>query len=220
LARVSDKARYCHHCAASLFTDNIAGEKSDLHCPICDSKRKLVSRRFGPIPIAVLECQRCAGLWMGLEALEELLSAEARGGKPGVGHLPETAREAPPAARGYRPCVMCGELMSRRNLARGKSGVVVDLCGRHGVWFDSDELAQLIAWSRTGGLEELRRDLARLAGSKDKLRKRHALQDDSPRKRVPAAPPDSVPPVYSADAEWIFLAGQLAGQLLGRKIFR
>jgi hypothetical protein len=32
LARVSDHARYCHHCATPMFADNLASEKTDMQC--------------------------------------------------------------------------------------------------------------------------------------------------------------------------------------------
>lgn len=108
--------------------------------------------------------------------------------------------------------------MARRNLARGKSGVVVDLCGRHGIWFDADELAQLIAWTRAGGLEHLRRDLARLVGSRDDVRRRHAdAKDISPiGKTGKGAAGDSIrmPGGEVDEPEWLVIAGQIAAGLL------
>ena len=46
--------------------------------------------------------------------------------------------------------------MHRRNFGR-RSGVILDLCGEHGAWFDSDELARIVEWLRAGGLEAARR---------------------------------------------------------------
>ena len=40
--------------------------------------------------------------------------------------------------------------MNRRNWGQ-KSGVIVDVCQNHGVWFDLDELDKLLRWIRTGG---------------------------------------------------------------------
>lgn len=220
LARVSDKARYCHFCAAPMSAENVVGDKTNLRCPVCEPKRRLVSRRLGDFFVAVLECQGCAGLWLGMESLQEMLSAEARGEKRDVNNSREPATGVASGARGYRPCVVCGDLMSRRNLARGKSGIVVDLCGRHGVWFDADELAQLIAWTRTGGLEDLRRDLARLASSNDGVRKRHALEEDRTKKLNPMASATPVLATADGDSEWIKILGDIASGLLIRKILR
>jgi len=43
--------------------------------------------------------------------------------------------------------------MNRRNWGQ-KSGVIVDICQRHGVWFDLDELDRLLRWLHTGGAVE------------------------------------------------------------------
>jgi hypothetical protein len=40
--------------------------------------------------------------------------------------------------------------MTRRNWGQ-KSGVIVDVCQQHGVWFDLHELERLLRWMRTGG---------------------------------------------------------------------
>jgi Zn-finger nucleic acid-binding protein len=41
--------------------------------------------------------------------------------------------------------------MVRRNFA-GTSGIVVDVCGADGLWFDAEELDRVLAWIRSGGL--------------------------------------------------------------------
>lgn len=42
--------------------------------------------------------------------------------------------------------------MQRKNYGR-KSGVIVDICAKHGVWFDLHELEEVLAWLRSGGVE-------------------------------------------------------------------
>lgn len=44
--------------------------------------------------------------------------------------------------------------MNRRNYGR-KSGVIVDVCSRHGIWFDLHELDSLLRWIRQGGEERV-----------------------------------------------------------------
>ena len=41
----------------------------------------------------------------------------------------------------------------RKNFGR-RSGVIVDWCGRHGTWFDPDELERVAAFVAAGGLVE------------------------------------------------------------------
>lgn len=52
----------------------------------------------------------------------------------------------------YVKCPDCGELMNRNNFARA-SGVIVDICKKHGVWFDADELPKIVEFIQKGGME-------------------------------------------------------------------
>jgi hypothetical protein len=168
LARVSDRARYCHHCATPLAADVVASEASRLECPVCPG-RKLYSRRLSDAAVTVLECRVCAGMWIGLEAFHDLLNAEERRTvRLTVTHRPAAAGRQ----GGYRKCPGCSGMMVRRNLGRGKSGIVLDVCGEHGLWFDCDELSHALAWIRAGGLEDARLCVARLKRSPDVHRKR------------------------------------------------
>jgi Zn-finger nucleic acid-binding protein len=46
--------------------------------------------------------------------------------------------------------------MNRNNFA-SSSGVIVDICKRHGIWFDAEELPRIIEFIRKGGLDHQRR---------------------------------------------------------------
>jgi Zn-finger nucleic acid-binding protein len=46
--------------------------------------------------------------------------------------------------------------MNRNNFARS-SGVIIDVCKQHGIWFDAEELPRIIEFIRAGGLEHARR---------------------------------------------------------------
>src|SRR5262245_42576903 len=141
LARVSDQARFCHHCGTGLTPELNAGADTDLACPACQTGRGLVSRQIGIEKVAILECGRCAGFWLGHDAFQLLLERAKREALPTGTHM-ETPREiaakfglpdgaaAPKAGRPgafYRPCPVCGEQMNRRNYG-GVSGVIIDLC--------------------------------------------------------------------------------------------
>ncbi len=52
----------------------------------------------------------------------------------------------------YIPCIRCGKLMNRKNFAK-ISGVIIDECGRHGVWLDAGELDKIRHFIADGGLE-------------------------------------------------------------------
>ena len=158
MTRVSDSARFCHHCALPIVADGLAGEATDLSCPACDDAR-LHSRRLPGHRLAVLECGSCAGLWLSREGLDVVL-AEARK-QAAAGNAIDADAAALPvgdaarSGRMYRACPSCGTLMLRQNFGR-KSGIIVDWCSSDGMWFDRDELNGIVRWIRAGGEEKTR----------------------------------------------------------------
>lgn len=158
--RVSSRSRFCHDCGSPLlFTQAAASMASGgkYPCPACGGDHRLVSQGLGTEErSAISECRRCGGLWVEREVFEALAERARQGKVPDLG--PEPPRDAIPAsstsAAGplYRPCAVCGALMNRRNYER-KSGVIVDICRDHGVWFDLDELSRLLRWIHSGGAD-------------------------------------------------------------------
>ncbi len=156
MARVSGQARFCHNCGTPILADQAAAGESGYRCPACEGERPLTSRRLGRANVALFDCSLCGGIWIEKEIFE-VLADRARSG-----HLPEGFGGGAPATAGispapahpqplrYRPCVICGALMNRHNYGR-KSGVIVDVCARHGLWFDLHELESLLRWIREGG---------------------------------------------------------------------
>ena len=157
MARISDQARYCHSCGLTISPQASAGTPSEYACPACPDGQRLVSRRLDERDLSVLECGRCAGLWVGTDVFERLASnaeevktaVEALGTGPAA---PNTIRvqRLSSEQRLYRSCAICGSLMHRRNYGR-KSGVIVDTCRSHGIWFDQGELARILRWLKSGG---------------------------------------------------------------------
>jgi Zn-finger nucleic acid-binding protein len=81
----------------------------------------------------------------------------------------------------YVKCPLCNEQMGRRNYAR-QSGVIVDFCPSHGLWFDHDELRRIVEFIRTGGLDEARQAEAQRLAAKEQRRR----GDDSPERAAAA----------------------------------
>jgi Zn-finger nucleic acid-binding protein len=158
LARVSDSARFCHHCGTGLTPELDAGKHSELVCPACADKHRLVSRRVGREQVTVLECGRCGGFWLGHEAFRQLVERAVHEALPfGTQPLPVAGSagkglQQRPSGRFYRPCPVCGELMNRFNYGR-VSGVVIDACKEHGIWFDGDALSRILEWIHEGGTQ-------------------------------------------------------------------
>src|SRR5262249_10356041 len=152
-----------HYWGPTLVPEHDAGADTNLLCSACQDGHRLVSRQIGD-HVTVLECGRCAGFWMGHEVFRRQVELARSDALP-AGTLMDTphrvaAKVGLPAAwcaggRGSfsRPCPVCRELMNRRNYGQD-SGVILDICKEHGVWFDADELARILAWIRAGGGRE------------------------------------------------------------------
>lgn len=157
-ARISDIAKFCHHCGLKISPQFSMGKQSKMACPACEGEKPLYLRRESDALI-FLECHVCAGMWLKMEGFEQLIEKtktehfpslilRTKASKTPIEDLSEEAKLA--RDRFYRPCPPCKSLMLRRNV--GMSGVVVDYCKDHGVWFDGNELAQLMDWIRQGGI--------------------------------------------------------------------
>jgi Zn-finger nucleic acid-binding protein len=59
--------------------------------------------------------------------------------------------------------------MHRRNYGR-RSGMIIDTCQLHGLWFDQGELAAILDWIHTGGLERAERHSRQLDEEESRLR--------------------------------------------------
>jgi Zn-finger nucleic acid-binding protein len=159
MARVSGSARFCSHCGCPILVGQAAVGAASLHCPACGPGQQLASRRLGAEPVAVAECARCGGLWLGqLESAALAPAAAGRGaggaaaavGAAGWAKAPGAEVAAGGGGRLYRPCAVCGALMNRQNYGR-KSGAILDICRAHGIWFDLGELPRVLDWIRDGG---------------------------------------------------------------------
>ena len=189
MARVSGRSRFCHFCGSPVLAAQAAAGETGYRCPSCAGERPLVSRRLGQARVALFECDSCGGIWIEREIFE-VLADRARSGRlpDGFGGGAPAEMEAPAAGGGlrYRPCVLCGSLMNRRNYGQ-KSGVIVDVCARHGIWFDLHELDALLRWIREGGearAEKLQREQERTETRQQALARELRDWDDPDAKRA------------------------------------
>ena len=145
----SPDAMCCGGCGRTLGLEPM-GLDQPLVCPRCDAN----CDAFHGGPGTLHECPVCTGQFVEHELLRELLER-----REVLGAL--ARRPAPPKPNPlrepvtYRPCPHCRELMNRRNFGR-YSGVVVDVCERHGTWFDAGELSRVLAFVESGGLARAR----------------------------------------------------------------
>lgn len=164
------ETRDCPRCGAS--TAEIPAGPAPKACPSC-RKPGLTARRMGG---AVLwGCALCSGVWADADSFKRICEDRAvqavylGKGTPLAG----PARTSDPSDDKivYRPCAVCGELMNRFNFAHS-SGVILDTCRPHGVWFDADELRRIVAFIAGGGLDaEREREKTELEETRRKLDK-------------------------------------------------
>lgn len=142
---------HCAACGAKLGLEADRGA-TEACCPVC---RKEVLHLVEVGEHRIRECMGCGGVMVDHEELGSLtrkteLDAGIRLLDAGVQKSVLTETEVR-----YRYCPDCGVILNRRNFGQ-RSGVVVDVCKEHGVWFDSDELTAVLAFVASGGLKEQR----------------------------------------------------------------
>jgi Zn-finger nucleic acid-binding protein len=166
---------YCGHCGASAVLTEVSPADGDGECPRCKIRldRLLIEN------IELNECSRCNGMWAGVETFESICSKREDQASV-LGFIEERTNPLEPLAQiSYVPCPDCKQLMNRNNFARA-SGVIIDLCKHHGVWFDAGELPKIICFIQKGGMQ-MARDREKLdireqrARANDELRRQTAM---------------------------------------------
>lgn len=164
--------RTCHHCRAELKTvlchacfsfgfhgsnhcakcgERICAappaERLDLPCPRCGDA--LVRHALGEAPVS--SCEGCGGVLLTHDTFEGLEAALRERSEPAeqVERFPPPPPQ-PPGMPVYIRCPKCEKPMARRSFA-ARSGVVIDLCPDHGMWFDAEELTAVIRYLEAGG---------------------------------------------------------------------
>ncbi|MDR3685201.1 MAG: zf-TFIIB domain-containing protein, partial [Geothrix sp.] len=200
-------ASHCPGCGAAL-APRPAAEPEGGPCPAC--RKPLAATRVGDLEVR--ECRACGGLWLDRAAFEQLGASRERQGAV-LGALP--APGAPPVASleavQYRPCPACRQRMNRVNYAR-RSGVVLDVCKEHGIWFDRDELRRVLAFISEGGLDRSRElELEEL-----KEAQRAAQAPGRPAPSGEFTPPMNPGPHWLGVSGLAWLASEVAGHFWNR----
>jgi len=144
------EARDCGRCGSRAETTAVPAV-----CPAC--REPLSARALGGASLSC--CARCGGLWTDPGSFKTICAErETQAAYLGDGAVLRAPKPSNPLASPivYRPCPVCAELMNRFNFA-DCSGVVLDACKPHGVWFDPDELRRIVAFIQGGGLDVARK---------------------------------------------------------------
>ena len=121
-------------------------------CPSCESSALSVIEFETQPPMRVEHCQTCRGMFFNPGELQALLDQKTN---PLVWldtvQINQIAADYGHNHRVvYRKCPVCSERMSHINFG-GRSGVILDRCGTHGLWAEHGELRRLTEWWRAGG---------------------------------------------------------------------
>jgi Zn-finger nucleic acid-binding protein len=141
-------SKFCEGCGAVATPIAVEADEPAGECPRC--RRELERLAIGET--SFLGCTECDGIWMNA-ATFEAVCADGERQSAVLGFLGDR-RQIPQQLNkvNYVPCPDCRQLMNRNNFAKA-SGVIVDICKQHGVWFDSDELSSIVEFIRKGGME-------------------------------------------------------------------
>jgi Zn-finger nucleic acid-binding protein len=150
-ARIAANSRFCMRCAQPVQKAAQEGRiLNDRLCPRCAIP--MTEMQIGDF--SVIRCSRCNGFFVPSETFEMMQDNSSR-----VIFSPEGNRsgssnpaDLEPQVR-YVRCPICRTLMNRSNFAR-ISGVIIDSCRGHGIWFDPDELEKIMDFIAHGGLQK------------------------------------------------------------------
>lgn len=156
-------SRHCASCGGGLEALTSA-EALALSCPRC--RVPLLGQAMAGT--AVASCADCGGLWLDHATFSKVRREReetAAGLPPRTGARPASSAGPEP----YLRCPACAGLMNRSNFGR-LSGVLLDTCRAHGLWFDAEELQQVLDFIARGGLE--------LASMRDAERERERVRSE------------------------------------------
>jgi Zn-finger nucleic acid-binding protein len=128
------------------------GTDASLPCPHCTTPLDVIEFDTEP-KVRIERCTTCFGTFFNPGELETLLDAQTN---PLVWLDPVQLNQIAADFQEnrdvitYNKCPMCAERMSHLNFG-GRSGVIIDRCGTHGLWLKGSELRRLTEWWRAGG---------------------------------------------------------------------
>ncbi len=175
MGKIKYKTKKCIHCGKNI---NVKYRI----CPICGGHVSEQLKSFPPVcprcnkPLKIIVkdseeydlCSKCGGLWLDRGKFHRATRESDIYRKENFKkeYMRQPLKKNP---GGYIPCVRCGKLMNRKIFGR-ISGVMIDKCGRHGVWLDADELEKIRHFIADGGLEKAQdREIEKNRGKIEKL---------------------------------------------------
>ncbi len=150
--RIPDDARHCNGCGIEIRPQALTPIPDGKTCPRC--RGPLQIRALGISD--VIECGSCEGIWIRSGAFLSICRSAALSDQVPLPDWPKREGTEPPAQPSgsfYISCLICNQLMQRRQFHHGGrgTGVILDLCRSHGVWLDHRELEDITTHIRARG---------------------------------------------------------------------
>lgn len=162
---IFEGSKFCALCGARAVSPNVVTEENIGKCPRCRVRMQFLEIE----EVALAECEKCEGIWCDVETFETIC-ANKENQSAVLKKLDEILKHPEYEKVQYVPCPKCQTLMNRNNFAK-VSGIVIDICKQHGVWFDAEELPRIIEFIRKGGMEYSRqKEKASLEADRDLAR--------------------------------------------------
>ena len=116
----------------------------------------------------LVKCSQCGGFFVPEETFDLMQDKSDRVIFPTSGAAHGEA-QAEPVVR-YLRCPVCRQIMNRTNFAK-ISGVIIDICHGHGIWFDPGEMEKIMDFVARGGLLKAKAaDIERLKGEESLMK--------------------------------------------------
>lgn len=145
-------ARHCQQCGQGLEElGSASGRAAGGKCPRCCTT-SLAARVYAELDVD--ECDKCGGLFIEEAMLNRLIDTRENARNALHLALPKRDRRREPEVR-YLQCPACEKHMNRQVFGK-VSGVIVDTCKLHGIWFDPGELGDVIEFVEKGGMSRAR----------------------------------------------------------------
>jgi Zn-finger nucleic acid-binding protein len=139
----NSRMKNCPFCGAERVLNH---DGQEYLCPVCECRLQEHVYKTETVSI----CGKCNGLWLSNDELQILTSERSVFSDDS---LPRKYVRGPLEKRGnYVKCPVCRKPMVRSNFGR-ISGVIIDICGDHGAWFDAGELEKVRTFVANGGLQ-------------------------------------------------------------------
>jgi Zn-finger nucleic acid-binding protein len=137
-----------------------------MDCPVC--KNAMITLELAEVEID--HCTNCGGIWLDAGELELLLGPPLRGA--GLGN-PEQAKKLldsfkidSHSAEVARKCPICDKKMQKIIVGTSKPALLIDKCQKgDGLWFDKDELQQILKTAQLDKDNKIQKLLADMFGS-------------------------------------------------------